>query len=114
MRMRIEIPIKSLIKKLATNKFVNFDKTNTPFPTARKDLINFSHYEILSFYNHRIRGLVNFYTFASNLTSLRKIIMYLQLSCASTLALKYKVRTIRQAFTKFGNKLSDPETGINL
>ena len=114
MRMRIEIPINDLIKKLTINKFVRVNAEGLPTATARKDLTNFSHYEIISFYNHRIQGLINFYSFAVNLTSLRKIIMFLQLSCALTLALKHKIRTKKKAFNKFGRLLEDPETGIKL
>lgn len=114
MRMRIEIPIEELISKLRTNKFLKYDTNGQPTATARKDLVNFTHYEIVNFYNHRIRGLVNFFSFAVNLTSLRKIIMFLQLSCALTLALKLKVRTKRQAFRMFGKLLEDPDTGVKL
>lgn len=114
MRMRVEIPITKLVKRLVTNKFVVFDKYNMPKATARKDLINFSHQEILAFYNNRIRGLTTFYSFASNLTSLRKVIMFLHLSCALTLALKYKLRTKKAVFNKFGRTLLDPETDTKL
>jgi hypothetical protein len=112
--MRIEIPIKDLIKKLKTNKFLLLDSNGVPVATARKDLVNLSHNEIVSFFNHRIQGLITFYSFAVNLTSLRKIIMFLQLSCALTLTLKYKLRTKRMAFKKFGRTLEDPETGVKL
>lgn len=81
-----------------------------PVATARKDLVNFTHHEIITFYNHRIQGLYNFYGFASNLNSLRKIFMFLQFSCALTLALKLKVRTKKQVFNRFGYTLADPET----
>jgi group II intron reverse transcriptase/maturase len=114
LRMRIEIPIKDLIKKLKTNKFLLLDSNGVPVATARKDLVNLSHNEIVSFFNHRIQGLITFYSFAVNLTSLRKIIMFLQLSCALTLTLKYKLRTKRMAFKKFGRTLEDPETGVKL
>lgn len=114
MRMRIEIPINDLIKKLAIHKFVVFDYKNMPKATARKGLVNFSHNEILSFYNSRVQGLLAFYSFAANLTSLRKIIMLLHLSCALTLALKYKLRTKRAVFKKFGRTLMDPETNVKL
>ena len=68
--MRIEIPIKDLIAKLKINKFILTDSNGLPTATARKDLINFSHYEIVTFYNHCITGLLNFYSFAANLSSL--------------------------------------------
>lgn len=103
MRMRVMIPMKSLITKLSTSKFIKIDSKGFPIPTARKDLVNFEHHEILAFYNHRIQGLVNFYGFASNFNSLRKIIMFLQFSCALTLALKLKLRTKRLVFKRFGS-----------
>lgn len=112
--MRIEIPVKNLINKLIANKFAVLKANGLPSPTARKDLVNFSHYEIISFYNIRIQGLTSFYSFAANLTSLRKIIMFLHLSCALTLTLKYKLRTQRKVFGKFGKYLGDPDTGIQL
>ena len=114
MRMRIEIPINDLIHKLKINKLIKINANDKPVATARKDLVNFSHHEIVSFFNHHIQGLVTFYSFGVNLTSLRKIIMFLHLSCALTLALKHKLRTQRQAFKKFGRTLDDPETGIKL
>lgn len=114
MRMRVMIPVKKLIDRLKTNKFIKHNDKNMPVPTARKDLINFEHQEILAFYNHRILGLMNFYSFAHNLTSLRKVFMFLQLSCALTLALKFKLRTKRQVFKKFGYLLKDKETDTHL
>uniref|UniRef100_UPI0020014B30 hypothetical protein n=1 Tax=Exserohilum turcicum TaxID=93612 RepID=UPI0020014B30 len=114
MRMRIEIPINQLLNKLKNNKFTKIDSNGLPQATARRDLVNFTHFEIISFYNQRIKGLLAFYTFAVNLTSLRKVIMFLQLSCALTLALKYKLRTKKQVFNKFGKSLEDPETGAEL
>jgi len=110
MRMRVMAPIKDLINKLKINKFVKIDDQGMPYATARKDLVNFSHHEIVTFYNHRIQGLYNFYSFASNLNSLRIIFMFLQFSCALTLALKLKLRTKKQVFNKFGFTLKDPET----
>lgn len=114
MRMRIMIPVEDLIQKLVMNKFAKRNALGLPKATARRDLVNFTHYEILTFYNHRIQGLLVFYSFASNLTSLRKIIMFLHLSCALTLALKFKVRTCRKIYQKFGRYLTDIETETSL
>jgi hypothetical protein len=36
------------------------------------------------------------------------------MGCALTLALKYKTRTARATFKKFGRKLKDPKTGLTL
>jgi len=112
--MRILAPIKQLINKLVINKFVKLDYNGLPHATSRRHLVNFSHYEILNFYNYRINGLLEFYSFAGNVNDMRKIIMFLQYSCALTLALKYKIRTKSAAFTRFGRHLRDPETGLSL
>lgn len=114
MRMRMEIPVKDLIKRLQINKFIKVDPKGIPVATARKDLVNFSHDEIVNFYNHRIQGLVAFYSFAANRTNLRKVIMFLHLSCALTLTLKLKLRTKKKTFSKFGRYLTDPDTGTKL
>jgi hypothetical protein len=80
--------------------------------TARKDLVNLSHYEILSYYNSLVSGYLNFYSFASNFSKLKSICWILRESCALTLTLKHKLRTKRRVFAKFGFNLKDPETGL--
>lgn len=114
MRLRIEIPLQDLIKRLQNNKFIKPNDKGEPMARARKDLMNFAHHEIVGFYNSRIQGLYNFYTFAANLNSLRIVIMFLQQSCALTLALKYKLRTKRRIFSRFGRDLKDPGSDTRL
>jgi group II intron reverse transcriptase/maturase len=124
MRMRILVPMKDLIQKLITplafgssgkgNKFVKNNAKGLPIPTARRDLTNLSHLEILNFYNHRIQGILNFYSFAGNYSKLSGILYLLKFSCALTLALKHKLRTKRATFKKFGKYLTDPETSHSL
>lgn len=43
MRMRMELPTMDIIRKLINNKFAKNNKFGMPIPTARKDLVNFSH-----------------------------------------------------------------------
>ena len=114
MRLRLTAPVKKIIEKLITNRFLRRTKDKAIEPRARKDLTNLEHHEIVTFFNQRIQGIYNFYTFAANLTRLRKIFSILQLSCALTLALKLKLRTKRKTFKKFGHYLKDPETDISL
>lgn len=113
-RMRIEAPIEKLLNKLVINKFAYRDENGRFHATARRDLVNSSHWETLSFYNSRILGLLNFYSFAVNYNGLRNVVLILWFSCALTLALKYKLRTKRQIFKKFGRYLNDPESDIKL
>lgn len=114
MRMRVLAPIRELLEKLAIYKFAVKTKLGITVPTARKDLVNLSHYEIITFYNNRIRGVLNFFSFAGNYSSLRKVIYILKFSCGLTLALKHKLRTLRRSFKMFGPLLTDPETGISI
>lgn len=67
-RMRIDIPHKALMDKFIKNHFCSkADK-----PTARKDLVNQDHEDIIRFYNSRIMGLVEFYDFGRNYSSMHR------------------------------------------
>ena len=114
MRMRVEAPIEKLLLKLRERGFLRFNRSGEPTPTAKRDMVNLEHHEIVTFYNHRIQGLLSFYSFASNLNRLRSVFNMLNLSCALTLMLKCKLGTKRQVYSKFGRQLEDPETGVKL
>jgi group II intron reverse transcriptase/maturase len=113
-RLRVFAPIQRLIEKLIINKFAKYSASKTVLATGRKDLVNLEHEEILTFYNHKIRGILNYYSFAGNLSKLHRIVWILQESCALTLALKFKLRTKRQIFKKFGKLLTHKESGKSL
>ena len=84
----------------------------TTRPLHKGALINKSHYDILSFYNSKIHGITNKYSFAKKGLARREI-RFLLASCALTLARKFKL-TQRKVFQKFGSKLTCPETGLEL
>lgn len=68
-RLRVNIDLKKVYKKLVSSGVAKYDtKKNRLVPrgTAKLNLINLSHYEIVSFYNSKMRGLYNFYSFAGN------------------------------------------------
>jgi group II intron reverse transcriptase/maturase len=108
-RLRIDIPIDKLM-----NNFIKYgickSKDN---PTARKDLVNLDHNDITAFYNSKILGITEFYNFARNYHELHRFMWLMKASCALTLALKYKIRTMRAAFNKFGPQLASPD-GVKL
>lgn len=106
-------PIKKLYKKLLQKKFVR-SKNHRLVPTAVKKIITSDHADIIIFYNQKIRGVLNYYSFADNHKSLRSIVHMLKLSAARTLALKYKEKAIRPIFKKFGSLLQCPYTKIKL
>lgn len=93
LRMRIQAPIEKIISRLIKNNVAKRNSQGKVLATARMDLVNHSHYEILSYYNSLVHGYLNFYSFASNYPSLleRQICWLLLQSCALTLALKFKL-----------------------
>ena len=83
-------------------------------PTKVGWLINLDHADILGYYNSVIRGILNFYSFVNNKKSLGSLVHGLKLSCARTLALKYKLRFASKVYRRFGGKLKCPDTGLEL
>lgn len=112
-RAKINAPIEKLIEKLIKAGFACRNKLLQVKALPINVMINSDHVSILQFYNARIAGIEN-YSFASNRVRCMDITWLLRLSCAKTLARKFKLDSVRQAFTKFGRYLEDPETGMKL
>jgi len=72
-RLSILAPLDKIILKLIKLGFARKNHLGQLIPKSRRELVNLSHREILSFYNSRIRGLFNFYSFAGNYDYLKKI-----------------------------------------
>jgi len=113
-RIQIGIPLKKLREKLIESKFLKYNKAGSLVATSRTDLINLSHNELLSFYNNVIYGLLNFFDFANNYSKLHSFLWYLRDSCALTLAKKFKLKTKRKIYMKFGKSLTCRETEKSL
>lgn len=73
-RPLIKAPIQALIAKLKTTGFLRQNHKQEYYPKHMGALVNLSHYDILSFYNSKIHGIINFYSFASNLNKLGRVI----------------------------------------
>lgn len=66
-RMRVYIDSKKVYKKLVDAKLAKTRHGNiVPRGTAKNAMINLSHYEIVSFFNSKIHGLLNLFSFAGN------------------------------------------------
>lgn len=110
-RVSLHAPIQDIFAKLHTRGFIKWaNDGKTAKPTALTRLVNMDHSDILAYYNRIIRGILNYYSFADNFKSLGSVVRTLQISCARTLALKYKLRFASKVFKKYGNALTDPET----
>ena len=110
LRLGVDAPIESIILKLIKNGFARRNHKGTTLAKGLTHLIHLDHFEILRFFNSRISGILNFYSFAGNRSSLHKIFWILRQSCALTLARKFKLKTMRKAFIQFGFNLLDPKT----
>lgn len=107
-RLTFKAPIHELLCKLVKKGLIKRNKEGKFFPKSKPDLIPKDHDDILRFYNYKIRGILNYYSFVHNKYNLHGVIQLLYYSCALVLSRKYKIRgkSIRAAITKFGRYLS--------
>jgi len=114
-RISLLAPVDKLINKLVTCQFLKWNPNGTVLRAkGLTRLVNLDHADIIAYYNAVVRGILTFYNFADNRSSLGSIVRYLHMSCARTLALKYKLRLMAKAFKKFGSSLACPKTGAGL
>jgi len=114
-RMGLLAPLDKLIQKLKTRQFVKHNPNGTKVVAiGLKRMQNLDHADIIGYYNSVVRGILNYYSFADNRSSLGSIVRLLHMSCARTLALKYKMRFAAKVFKKFGKALTCENTGVSL
>jgi len=113
-KLMVNASINKIIMELKKGGFVRQNHLGAVLPQAHTPIVNLTHYEILSFFNLKIHGILNFYSFASNRFRLWRVIWLLKASCALTLARKLKLKTIKQVFKRFGSNLKCPDTDVTL
>lgn len=113
-RARLEAPILKILKKGAENGFFKRTPAGEFVPTSCGRVVNLDHADVIRFYNQKIRGVLNYYSFADNKKSLGSFVHGLKHSCALTLALKFKLRHRSKVFKKFGKTLKCPGTKVEL
>lgn len=112
-RVVLKAPILTIFEKATMNGL--YKKRFGKFvPTGVGRLINLDHADIIAYFNSVIRGILNYYSFANNRKSLGSFVHGLKLSCARTLALKFKLRHASKVFKRFGSKLKCPNSGSEL
>jgi len=107
-RLILEAPIETILEKLCKAGFVRRNHMGSLFPISYTTVLNLPHRQILHFYNSKVRGILNYYSCAHNRSRLWSAVTLLKLSCAITLAHKFKLggRTAAKAFQKFGPLLT--------
>ena len=119
--MKVKMPSKIILK--ASIKLIFEKATYHDFFKKRDDkfisikvarCINLNHLNILRYYNFVIYGVSNHYSFVDNKNFLLSFAHGLNLSCARTLALKYKLCHASKIYKKFGIKLKSFDSNIEL
>nr|QWK44348.1 hypothetical protein [Ecklonia arborea] len=113
-RARMEAPIAVLLDRGVANGLFRRRQCGEVVPTAVRQVVNLDHSDIVKFYNQKIRGILNYYSFTDNAKSLGTIVHGMKHSCTLTLALKFKLRVRAKVFAKFGKYLECKETGTKL
>jgi group II intron reverse transcriptase/maturase len=114
LRLRVDLPLKELVLKLIKFGFARRNKLGKVYAKGITHMIHQDHFTIVRFFNAKIGGILNYYSFAGNRALLHRLFWILRQSCALTLARKFKLKTMRKAFKKFGYELKDPETDVSL
>ena len=107
-RIWLLVPVVKILNKLASEGFLKNYVPGKPITTSAKTAwIFLSHRDICSRYNMLTRGLLNYYSIATNRYVFNLIVNYiLKHSCAKTLARKFNLGSRKKAFAKFGINLS--------
>jgi Type II intron maturase len=73
-RLRINMPTKLLIDKLITNGLARRNHLNHILAKPYTSLVNLDHATIIQFYNSKVHGLLNYYSFAGNRIEIQNLI----------------------------------------
>lgn len=114
--IRIMIPYENIMNKMKEKGFIS-TKSNTQsfYIQGINKWIHLGHSEILYRYNYIIRGLINYYKIADNAAQLGKFCNYiLKNSCAKVISRKFRLKSIKKVFKKFGVDIEDKNTGLKL
>lgn len=73
-RLQMNAPMLKLLAQLEKAGMLKKSSLNQCIPICCTKMTNLSHYDIVSFYNLKINGILNFYSFASNYSSLATLV----------------------------------------
>jgi len=101
-RPMTDAPIKEIVEKLIERNYVKRNGN----PTRNARFINHTLADIINHYRAVERGILNYYSLATNYSRLAgRIHFILKYSCVLTIASKMKLRTKKKVFKKYGKDL---------
>jgi len=98
---KVLAPLDSIRKSLINKGFANANG----YPKYVGKFIYLSEAEIITRYNRVLRGLINFYNCAENISSLNEMVYIIEYSLAHTIAAKHRI-SLKKVFTKYGKPIS--------
>lgn len=107
--IKIGANLKEIIDKLRIKGYFHRTKNR---PTSNLSLVNFSDVEIIKNYNIIMHGLLNWFSGADNFHSVKGVIEALRKSCALTLKLKHKYKSLHQIYTTYGLNIRTNEVKL--
>jgi len=99
--INLHAPLDKVEKRLKDRGFLNSDGS----PKENPSYSILDAVQIIKYYNSVIRGLDNYYSFVHNKKGLSYIGFKMVMSCAKTLATKYKISK-KKVFARFGSNLT--------
>ena len=106
-KIQLYIPIKKIILRLVAKGYATIRKDGKSYRARRQNkYCTASEYDIVMHFSSIIRGLVNYYSFASQKSDLWKVLHIIQKSCALTLASKFNLSGASSVFKKYGRNLA--------
>lgn len=73
LRLAVDVPTKLLIEKLIKNGYAKRNNRGNVFAKSITHMIHLDHYNIVQFFNSKIRGILNYYSFAGNRSALHNV-----------------------------------------
>jgi group II intron reverse transcriptase/maturase len=105
-RIVMNAPIKEILDRLVTRGFGQITRHGNIVPKRVTWIINMSHKDIVSYFNMINRGILNYYTLATNRSKLGQICKhFLYFSCIYTLMNKYRLSSAKAVIKRFGKTL---------
>ena len=99
----VEVPINEIIKRIESYQLLN---PQTKKPSHNKKLIHLHLSDVLNYYQTIEKKVLQFYNLAHNYKIFAAKVHYiLKYSCALTIALKMKLKTLKKVFNKYGKDL---------
>jgi hypothetical protein len=107
--IRVSADLKYTVNKLRLKGFFHATKDR---PRSNPYLANLSDAEIIKHYNSIMLGLLNWFSGADNFYAVKGIIQALRKSCALTLKLKHKYKSLFKVYTIYGLDISTHEAAL--